>query len=403
MAIRTRSKPKGGLQVRRVNNAKERRTGGFFMRLKTDEWMKAYALFTPDPEADKNPGYYEYFEHYDNSNSQYVPCAGDDCYMCELGENPSVRALTLWYFPDNANGEKLKVLKLNGYMIRDFGEIEAEEGGVLGKRFRIKRLSDKGEYRVSPLTDKPLMKREISALLKEAASKDAGENKGSGPIDFEELALKQLKSALAKVDAVNGLTDSDDDDEDDEDEEEDEKPKARRGKAKAQPEPEDDEEEDDEEDEDEEEEEDEDEDENEDDEEEDEEEEDDEDEEEEEEEEDEEEDDDEEAEDDDEEEEDENPSMTKEKFTVVSTNESDETVTVKLDGKNTKLWLGTGVEADWDVVKKGAEIIVDAITDDEGDWVLSSLKVAPAARTRRAATKTAGTKTRTARKTTTRK
>jgi hypothetical protein len=81
--------------------------------------------------------------------------------MCELGDNPSVRASTLWYFPDNANGEKLKVLKLNGYMIRDFGEIEQEEGGVLGKRFRVKRLSDKGEYRVSPQTDKPLKKAEI--------------------------------------------------------------------------------------------------------------------------------------------------------------------------------------------------------------------------------------------------
>jgi hypothetical protein len=201
------------------------------MRLKTDEWFKGYALFTPDPEADKNPGYYEYFEHYDKSNNQYVPCAGDDCYMCELGDSPSVRASTLWYFPDNANGEKLKVLKLNGYMIRDFGEIEAGGRWRTRQAFRVKRLSDKGEYRVSPQSDKPLKKSEISALLKDAASKESNENKGAtGPLDFEALTLRQLKAALEKNSAVDSLTDSDDEDDDDEDD--DEEPKAKRGKEK---------------------------------------------------------------------------------------------------------------------------------------------------------------------------
>lgn len=228
---KTKTKTKG-LAVRRVNKASERKQGGFFMRLKTDEWLKAYALFTPDPEAADNPGYFEYFEHYDKSNNQYVPCAGDDCYMCELGDNPSVRALTLWYFPDNPNGEKLKVLKLNGYMIRDFAEIESEEGGVLGRKFRVKRLSDKGEYRVTPQTDKPLKKTEIKAILKAAIAKDASEYRGgTTPMDFEALTLRQLKAALDKNEAVDSLTEDDDDDDDDEDEDEPKGgKKTRRGK-----------------------------------------------------------------------------------------------------------------------------------------------------------------------------
>jgi hypothetical protein len=325
------------------------------MRLKTDEWMKAHALFTPDPEAAKNPGWFEYFEHYDKPNNQFVPCSGDDCYMCELGDSPSVRALTLWYFPDNPEKEKLKVLKLNGYMIRDFTEIEAEEGGVLGRKFRIKRLSDDGKYRVSPQVDKPLRKTEINTLLKEVPE----------AMDFETLTLKQLNSALKKQEAVDSLTDEDEDDVEDEDENgEEEAPKSRRGKARAEAEEADEDEDEDEEDEeDEEEEEDEDE--------------ADEDEEEEEDEPDEDEEDEEEEADEEEEE----AVLTGQKFTVVSTKEDEETVTVKLDGKNTKLWIGQGLEADWDKIKKGTEITVDAATDDEGDWVLTSLKVARPKRT----------------------
>jgi hypothetical protein len=299
--------------------------------------------------------------------------------MCELGDNPSVRALTLWYFPDNPAGQKLKVLKLNGYMIRDFSEIEAEEGGVFGKRFRVKRLSDKGEYRISPQTDKPLKKAESSALLKDAAK---GENENSaGKIDFEALTLRQLKAALEKNEAVGNLTDADDDEDEDEDDEE--KPKARRGRAKAQEtetEDDDDEDEDededsdddedddsDDEDEDDDSDDDEDDDENDDDDESD----DDEDDSDEDESEDEDESDDDESEDEDE---DEGGNLSKAKFTVEATNEDEETITVKIDGKKVKLWLGQGVDADWDVVKKGAEITVDAATDEEGDFVVTALK-----------------------------
>jgi hypothetical protein len=363
---KTKDKAKCGLQVRRVKDKKERQTGGFFMRLKTDEWMKAYALFIPDPEAENNSGYFEYFEHYDKPNNQYVPCAGDDCYMCELGNNPSVRALTLWYFPDNENGQKLKVLKLNGYMIRDFAEIQEEEGGVMGRRFRIKRLSDKGEYRVSPQQDKPLTKAVIKELLKSAA-KGKDENTASA-IDFEALTLRQLKAALEKNDAVSSLTDDDDEDDDDDDDDEDVAESSKKGKEKGtkkKDEEDDDDENDDDEDEEDDDEEDDDEEEEEDDDDSD------------------DDDDDEDDDDDDDEEESESESESEDeedeeikgqKFTVVSTSERDETITVKIDGKNAKLWLAEGVDADWDVVKKGAEITVNAVKDDEGDWLISSLK-----------------------------
>jgi len=370
LATRTRRTKGGssgsGFKIRTVAKKEDRKQGGFFLRLKTDEWLKAYALFSPNPEEDGNAGWYEYFEHYDKSNNQYVPCLGDDCYMCELGENPSTRALTLWFFPDNPEKEQLKVFKMNGYLIRDFTEIDEEEGGVLGRKFRIKRLSDKGEYRASVQQDKPLLKKEIARLLKLAVENG---------IEFEKMVLKQAKAAYDKQSAVDALTeeDEDEDDEDDEDEEE-EAPKARRGKpsskkASTKDEDEDEDDDEDEEDEDEDEDEDDDEDENDDDDDEDE-----------------DEDEDEEEDDDDEEEDEEDSSeIDGEDFTVVSTSESDETVTVKIDGKNTKLWVGEGVDCDWDVVKKGAEITVSALQDDEGDFVITA--IAPKKATRRRTTK----------------
>lgn len=375
---KTKTKSKG-LSVRRVTKASERKSGGFFMRLKTDEWLRAHALFTPDPEAADNPGYFEYFEHYDKPNNTYVPCSGDDCYMCELGDNPSVRALTLWYFPDNPNGEKLKVLKLNGYMIRDFAEIEAEEGGVLGRMFRVKRLSDKGEYRVTPQTAKPLKKAEIKAILKAALAKDGSEYRaGTTPMDFEALTLRQLKAALEKNDAADSLTDEDDEDDDETDE--DENPKGKAKTRKGNPEPEEDDEDEDEDDEEEDEDEDEDDEDESDDEEddsddEDEDESDDDDEDEDDEDEDENDDEDESEEEDEDEDESEEDTAISGKYDVVSTSEKDETITVKLNGKNTKLWIGEGVEPDWDKVKKGAEITIEADTDEEGDYVITSLKV----------------------------
>lgn len=364
---KTKGKSKGKeIEVRRITSKKERKSGNLFTRLKTDEWFKGIALFSPDPEAEKNPFWFEYLEHYDKSNNQYVPCVGDDCYMCELGDNPSPRALGVFHFPDNETKERFKVFKSNGYLIRDFQEIEDEEGGVFGRRFRVKRLSDKGEYRVTPQADKKLTKQEIKALIKEAEEE--------AKLDLENLVLNQAKSAIAKVASVDALTEMDDDDDDDDEEE----TKSRKGKEKSkknskskkdEDEDDDDEEEDEEEDEDEDDE-DEEEDDDSDDEDEDDEEDDEEDEEE-------SDDDEEEEESDDDEDEDDADELKGQKVSVTSTSEKDETITGKLDGKGkaTKLYVGQGLDVDWDKVKKGAEISVDAKKDDEDDWVLVSVNL----------------------------
>lgn len=346
------SKSKPEFQIRTIKTKKDRATGlSIFHRLKTQERMVAYALFKPDPEADDNPGYKEYLEHYDKANNSFVPCVGENCYMCAQDDTPNGRALTLWYFPDNDAKERLKLFKLNGWLIRDFEEIEEEFGGVYGKKFRIKRTSDKGEYRISDPIDKPLKEKELAKLV------------GSDDVpDIDDLLIRQYKSAAEKAKATAAMTDADDDDDDEDDE--DEQPKARRGRAKVEePETDDDEDEEDEDEEDEEsddedesdeedeEESDEDEDENGDDE-------------------------DEDA--DEEEDEDEQKTLAKAKFEVVKTDKTEETVTVKIDGKNTKLWVGEGMSVDYAALKKGVTITVDAVTDEEGDWILTKLNVAKA-------------------------
>jgi len=372
---KTKTKGKaGGMQIRQIRNKKERGGGGNFIRLKTDTAMKGFALFTPDPEVEGNPGWFEYLEHYDKPNNQYVPCTGDSCYMCDLGENPSPRALSLWYFPEAADEkDQFKSFKMNGFLIRDFDEIHTEEGGVLGRKFRVKRMTDDGKYRVSPTAEtKPLPKKEIARLLKLA------EENGQ---DFAADILRQAKRAAEKISAVDALTDDDDDDDDDEDEEE---TTSRKGKASTKnsskskkDEDEDDDDDEDDEDEDEDEDED-DEDENDDDDEDDDE--DDESDDDEDEDEDDDEEDDDEDEDDEDEDEEEAEGLKSQKAVVTTPDEANEVISAKLDGagRAVKLYVGDGLDPDWDKIKKGVEITVDALKDDEDDWVLTSLKVAKA-------------------------
>lgn len=342
-----KSKFKGSVQ--RVKRKEDRKQPGVFFRLKTDERFKANALFTPDPEAKNNPGYFEYYEHYDNANNSYVPCLGEDCFMCELGDSPSLRALTAWYFPDNPSKEKVKVFKLNGFLIRDFTEIDEEEGGVLGRSFRVKRLTDKGEYRATPQVDvKKLPKAEIKELVTELP-------------DFQALLDKQAKGAYEKNAAAAAMSDTDDDDDEDEDDDEEEtkEKKSKKGSPAADTsDDDDDDDDDDDEDEDEDEEksdDDDDEDEDEDDEDEDE---------------------DDSKSDDEDEDESEQKSLKGQTFTVVKTDEDGEIITVDMDGTKTKVWVGEGLTVDWDEVKKGVEIKIDALTDDDGDWIATKVKAA---------------------------
>lgn len=308
------------------------------MRLKTDEYFKGHALFEPDPELEDNPGYYEYYDHFDNQANQYVPCTGDKCAFCRSNDNPSTRALTLWYFPDSDKKDQLKVFTMNFSTTQDMDDISEEEEGVLGKHFRIKRLTDRGEYRIRPTSEKKLTKKEIKEALKEAP-------------DLEELVQKQAKVQMERLSALDALEDDEDDDvTDDEDEDDDEEETSAKGGTAD--DDEEDEDEDDEEDEDEDEEDDEDED-----------------------------------DDEDEEDEDENTEIADAEYKVLKFEEKDEVFTLEGDDGEVQMWLGDGVDAP-DDVKKGSKITVSAIQDDEGDWVITDVEMKKSKRGRPKGSKT---------------
>jgi hypothetical protein len=304
------------------------------MRLKADESFAAYALFEPDPEVDDNPGFFEYYDHWDQQGNTYVPCVGDNCPFCAANLNPSTRALTAWYFPNNDKGDQIKLFTMNFGTTEQAAAESDDEDGIMGKLVKVRRMNDGGDYRVRIQKDKPLTKKEISALLKELEEMDL-----PGMVDAN------LARQLERLKALDALEDDEDDDEDEDDE-----PKSkRRGKA-IKDEDEDDEEEEEEDEDDDEEEEDEDEDEDEDD----------------------DEDDDDEEDDDEDEEEDETISGSS--FEVVKASASDETFDLKdSDGKKAKYWVNQGVDVDYDDFAKGQMITIDAQKDDEGDWIITKL------------------------------
>jgi len=337
------------------------------MRLKTDESFRAYALFEPDPGLEDNPGYYEYYDHWDAQGNQYVPCAGERCPFCTANLNPSTRALTAWYFPEAGDvKDQIKLFTMNFGTINDTSDESEEEDGILGKQLRIKRLSDKGDYKVKVTTaSKPLTKAQLKkamALLEERFDSMNIET-------LQDHVNRTLKAQMERLKALDAL--EDDDDEDDEDEVD--VPKARRGKPKAEiAEEEDEDDEDEEEDEDEtddeesedEDEEDEDEDETED--------------------EDEEEED--EDEEDEDEEEDEQTEISGGVYEVVKTDERNEKFDLKNDDGKITVWLGQGIDVDYDEIAKGVSVVIDAQLDAEGDWVITAIDLEEKPKPRRKTT-----------------
>ena len=354
------------MRVRTVRTREERRRPSVFMRLKADESFRGVALFEPDPEAaekGENPGYFEYYDHYDKAGNTYVPCSGEDCPFCAANDSPSTRALTAWYFPEAADAkDQIKLFTMNFSTIEDITDEAEEEDGIIGKKIRIKRLDDRGNYKIKVLPDKPLTAKQQKDLLKRLEEDVLN---GNG---MEGLVVAQLKGQIERLKALDLLEEDDDDTDEDED-----TPKAktqtRRGRAAKAEEP--DEEEDEDEDEDEEE------DENEEDESEDEEEDEDESEE------DEEEDDEEEDEAEEDEEEETPAKVSAAVFTVTKINKKDEIFDLTSDEYGTlQMWLGDGLEVDYAVIKKDAQVIVDAAQDDEGDLIITAIKPKPARRTR---------------------
>jgi hypothetical protein len=316
------------------------------MRLKADESFSAYALFEPNPELEDNLGYFEYYTHWDEQGNRYVPCAGADCPFCMANDSPSTRAATAWYFPDNDKNDQIKLFEVNWGTIQALDDEADDEDGLQGKKLRIKRLDDRGNYTVKVRTgidNKPLTATALKKVMAELEEK----------FNLEDMAEKRLKVELERMRAQDAL----EDDTDDEDEDEPVTPR-RTGKAKAaavEPEDEDEEEEEeeDEESEDEEDEESEDE-------------------------EEEEEDEDEDEEEESDEEEDEDAEELSGKFTVSRiANEEDGILNLtNSDGTKFKMFVSEDLELDYDEIKKGVDVQLTAQADDEGDWIITEIEVA---------------------------
>jgi hypothetical protein len=82
-------------------------------------------------------------------------------------------------------------------------------------------------------------------------------------------------------------------------------------------------------------------------------------------------------------------------FVIVKINEKDETFELSNDEGKVKMWLGEGVDVDYDEAKPKATVSVNATTDDEGDWIITEFSVLKRARaTRKPAAKAPARKTR---------
>ena len=79
----------------------------------------------------------------------------------------------------------------------------------------------------------------------------------------------------------------------------------------------------------------------------------------------------------DEEDEEESDELKGQPVTVTSTSEKDEIISGKLDGegKTLKLYVGQGLDVDWDKVKKGTALSVDAKKDDDDHRVRTKVTV----------------------------
>lgn len=204
--------------------------GGFITLKKTKDSFVGFALFIPDLEAADNPGWYEYPEHYTPATG-YMPCPGaEDCPLCEEGDDPSTRAKSVWLVDD-----EIKVFNMNYYVISDFEDILSEgDNPVLGQAFRIKKQEGKGKFSILPKQDK-LTKTELKKALAQV------------PEDYlEKIATRQMRRVLEELGLADTLEDDENaedekDKDDDKEEKSSKKSSAKKGKpAEEEPEAEED-------------------------------------------------------------------------------------------------------------------------------------------------------------------
>jgi hypothetical protein len=199
---------------RRVNDESERGGRSGFISLDEKQKFLGYALFTGDPKK-REPGYYEFLQHWvpTGKSGTSVPCAGDDCPLCEDGDKPRDVALTLWLVNEDENGNvlgdgdgELRIFQMNSLVIKQFTEMRLEGSKIKGRQFRIIRADDRGTYTILP-KDKFIKGAAVKELV---MSKDAP--------DFDQMTTTKLRKAMEGIAISRAMNDEDDDD-DNEDEE----------------------------------------------------------------------------------------------------------------------------------------------------------------------------------------
>jgi hypothetical protein len=189
---------------RRVRSEEERKTAaaGFIRLAQIGDKFLGHALFDADPKKD-DPGYYEYWEHWlTQGRGSSVPCAGDDCPLCEEGDKPKVRANTLWLVLEDENGDKLgdgelRTWTINSFVINALTDLRSDTK-IKGRQFRVSRVDDRGNYNLLPKTTM-LKPAEIKEWL---ASDEAP--------DYEEQLTHKLNRAMEALAIARAVEDDDD-------------------------------------------------------------------------------------------------------------------------------------------------------------------------------------------------
>jgi hypothetical protein len=206
---------------RRVQSEDERKvSGGKYIKLaEIGDKFLGYPIFDGDVTKDE-PGYYEFFEHWLTAGKgQSVPCAGEDCPLCEDDVPVKRRANTLWWVVEDEKGDKpgedgegeLRTWTINSIVIDSLADIRSDDK-VMGRLFRVKRTDDRGNYSLLPKPD-TLAKSVVKDLLK---SDDVP--------DYEDQITKKLNRAMEGLAISRAVEDNDDDDDD-------EKPAAAKSKS----------------------------------------------------------------------------------------------------------------------------------------------------------------------------
>ena len=205
---------------RRIRSEEDRNSGGGpsnYIRLGDGQRFLGYALFDGDPATDE-PGYYEFYEHFDVSARRSVPCAGDECPLCADGDRPKVRAQTLWLVTRDENGNdlgdgELRIFTANWNVIKLVTEMRAEGDKIKGVQHRVSRLDDRGTYSLMPKTEK-LTATQVKEWLKHDDAPD-----------FDDMTTNRLMKAMEGYAVRKAL--------DDDDEPEEPKKAAKKSTAKA--------------------------------------------------------------------------------------------------------------------------------------------------------------------------